>query len=251
MTKRRKFDFKTVAQLRRAMRCGFELETQLTEGMRYCDTGPQASWGFDANGQYTCKVVRQLRPAWLRNLPKKIEAGRDGSVRGFEFRTRGPCTYAQFKDLATYMFNLKHKIDTRCSFHIHISVPGVPLVIGDDDFNPYIKRMVAYLVYRRNLVPRSVRTRWRSKSLGRHFSAAYGETRFVEFNHGHNTVEFRCFGNVRNLQDAMTCLEFALKAVLYAYRPSLVPEFEFNRLLKAKDDRVFVSRKRKRKRKVA
>ena len=141
----------------------------------------------------------------IANFNNKWEP--DGSVRGPEIKTEGPNTLADATLKITKLFEDldKHgvEIDTHCSFHIHASINGV---------TPKHSKLFQAFLMRTILndprVPVSVRERWENQDqLTRYFNFGLDQQkyRFVAIRDA-NTWEFRCFGNVKNLADAIVCL---------------------------------------------
>lgn len=175
--------------------CGFELETQSSDGLHAND-------------------LHQARHYFPRNykLPD-IHIGEDGSVRGFEFRTIGGLTWRKFMNSARAVFKIDHNIDVGCSFHIHIAVKGVK--------HTWTRRMqqslTEYLLANADRVPSDVRDRWETAN---HHYSPKGTHEKYSFVHKHKqgTWEFRCFGNVHNAIDAKQCLILAVEALQHAYQ---------------------------------
>lgn len=151
------------------------------------------------------------------NLPPSIDCGFDGTVRGFEFRTIGGLTLAEFGAAATPLFTLNHVVDEGCSFHVHVSIPGVRHKYG-----PRMqKAMIEYLVQNQDKVPGSVLERWRGIHDNEYINGLLRNGNKYNFINKHarfNTWEFRCFGNVDNYEDAMRCLRLAVGAMQYGYK---------------------------------
>lgn len=159
-------------------------------------------------------VVDYLRRT--QKIPDCVQVDYDGTVTGFEFRTIGGLTTKQFMGAARDMFDVEHVISERCSFHIHLSVPG-------EDLQYDARRLAAmteYLLKYINSVPKTVRKRWKGgRETTRFFRPQLRDEKytFVHFNRKYATWEFRCFGNVRNADDAYKCLRLAVRALRYAY----------------------------------
>lgn len=146
------------------------------------------------------------------NLPDCMEAGSDGSVKGFEFRTVGGLVAEKYKDAAEQIFKLNHTIDNNCSLHVHV---------GSDAFKLPKSRakqqhMINYIISD-DRVPASVRDRWAGAK--RYFKIdtdgkTYKES-FIRI-HPQGTLEFRAFGNVHNAADAIECRNIAADAVAFA-----------------------------------
>lgn len=245
------------------IRCGFELETQATEGNTWSGSG--SSDEFDEDGFEEAvsermseiigselhdyvgsdlleRVESRVRTnlvegdeidrsrfeaegetpdEWLRNnhsIPSELDVVSDGSVSGFEFRTkRGGVTYPQFIKAAKGIFDLSHTIDVGCSFHVHLSVFGVKHTYGQR----LQQSMVEYLVENADRAPATVRARWFAARNNQYIKKLIGNSDekycFVRM-HTQGTWEFRCFGNVQNAADARVCLDLAIAAMMHGYR---------------------------------
>lgn len=187
------------------IRCGFELEFQSVNGVSEDDQGEEA-------------VSDEI------SAPH-IEVGTDGSVRGGEIRTVGALTPQEFMAAALALFTgHDFDIDTGCSFHIHISVPGIK--------HKYGKRMqaeiMAYMLEHNNRIPKSVKDRLKSDAIRFCQFKLDGDKMRAVHGHPQNTWEFRLFGNIHNTTDAWRCLLLAIDAIRHAYQvrlnitPSLV-----------------------------
>lgn len=154
--------------------------------------------------------------------PKLLEVTRDGSVRGFEIRTRGGLTPANFIKACGIVFgrNVQHSIDVGCSFHLHVGVPGASLSYSRE----FQCALYEYLLDKIDRVPDTVRERWltltNDQPQGRYFRLHLNGEKysFVHYHPRCGTWEFRCFGNVRNKRDAVRCLRLALGAMVYAFK---------------------------------
>jgi hypothetical protein len=147
-------------------------------------------------------------------LGTDFDVVQDGSVDGFEIRTRGANEYDRVVDLAKKAFNYDHKIDERCSFHIHLSVDGIRHSYG----SRLQTAMIEFLLSNLTRMPASVVQRW-SKS-NSYFKPKIGTEKytFVHYHSRLRTWEFRCFGNVTNAEDAEACLNWAIKALQHGYK---------------------------------
>lgn len=177
------------------IRCGFELEFHAVDGMQGEDEDGNAQ-EYDISAPH-------------------IEVGSDSSVRGGEIRTLGALKPQEFMAAAIALFKgHDFEIDTGCSFHIHLSVPGIKHSYGKH----LQAEMMAYLLENQDRLPESVRERLKSDAI-----------RFCQFKldsdkmravHGHpqRTWEFRLFGNVTTQHEAWRCLLLAIDAMRHAYR---------------------------------
>jgi hypothetical protein len=149
------------------------------------------------------------------NKPK-IQCGKDGSVDGYEFRTIGALTYAQFVIASRAAFSLDHTIDEACSFHVHLSIPGVKHSYGDR----FQLALVEYLIENIGRIPQSVRSRWKGAPSNQYIKGLLSSKNKYSFVYAHEqgTWEFRCFGNVLNTKDGLTCLNIAIEAMAHAYQ---------------------------------
>ena len=183
--------------------CGFELETQSTEGYDYKNAREYEDGDIDES------IIK----GW--NLPPDVEVIDDESVEGFEFRTVGGHTPTKFKELITDIFGLSHTIDYRCSFHIHLRVKGIKHLYSQ----ALRQSMIEYLFENCDRIPESVLERWSDDDANHFFLPDDSEAKynFINF-HQFGTIEFRCFGNIRTVADAMTCLELAIESLQYAYK---------------------------------
>jgi hypothetical protein len=148
-----------------------------------------------------------------------IEIAEDGSVSGFEFKTNGPVTYANAMKASSQLFQLTHTIDERCSFHVHISVPGVQHVYGSG----MQRHLTEYLLENFTRFPESMKSRFKHSDAPQFFRPHISEEKYsaVHFNERCKTWEFRLFGNIKNLKDAKTCIDLACEAMQYAYQMKL------------------------------
>lgn len=180
--------------------CGFELEFHSVNGV-----------SDNEDDDYNNAVADEISAPY-------IEVGSDSSVRGGEIRTIGALSPQEFMSAAIALFNgHDFEIDEGCSFHIHLSVPGVKHTYG----KRLQAEMMAYLLEHSNRLPRRVQERLKSSAI-----------RFCQFKldsdkmravHGHpqKTWEFRLFGNITKATDAWRCLLLAIDALRHAYRVRL------------------------------
>lgn len=152
------------------------------------------------------------------HVPDTVDAKPDGSVRGPEFATRGPLKAVQFrKALAELTGRNRLTVDERCSFHIHLSIPGIR--------HKYGKRLQSWIYeallqqtkrYHKGLTLRLQNSDWRQQYFP--FNKNSGKYDAVAFRKEHGTWEFRLFGNVTTEQEGWECLRMAVEALQYAYR---------------------------------
>lgn len=158
-------------------------------------------------------------PTAHMHVPDGVEWKRDGSVTGPEFVTAGSGTSAaQFSSTLRKLFYYNEfVIDAGCSFHIHLSVPGIIHKHG----KLFQAHLMEYLLGQIHRVPKSVRERWASDT--GYFKPRLSKDKytFVHFHESLGTWEFRCFGNVQSHADGMKCLKLAVEALRYAYSVQL------------------------------
>ena len=236
--------------------CGFELETQETEGHTWDGiVGEEQEYDEDEHMEAVSDRVAEILgdvpshisssllsrvedairesvedelPAseytraadpreWMESnysIPADIQVGADNSVGGFEFRTHGALSYMRFRRAAESIFRLAHQVDEGCSFHIHLAVKGVKHAYGER----LQMALVEYLTRHISRVPESVRARWAvGNQYIKHLLSSVEKYSFIRF-HPQGTWEFRCFGNIANARDAMTCLDLAVDAMQFAYK---------------------------------
>lgn len=171
-------------------------------------------------------------PGILTKPIKAIDIGTDMTVRGFEFRTIDGHHYDDIIQIAASLIgDNKHVIDHGCSFHIHVSFPGVfePVIkpCGDEVYEDanwaterttntgFAAQCVASLMDNIDLVPTDVLERWLNTETRNNFLFRIGAREKYEFVHIHEsgTIEFRCFGNVSTVSDAELCINLACSAI--------------------------------------
>lgn len=156
----------------------------------------------------------------------------DGTVDGPEIQTAGPNSFITCMQHADWLFsNMDMTIDERCSFHIHLSIPGIKHTYGR---NLQIALMLSVLLTPDR--PSALHDRWNftperdddedydcdedeQKSwLERYFDVRPSANKYSFVAHRGDTWEFRGFGNVSNADDARWCLKAAVKAMQRGYR---------------------------------
>lgn len=185
------------------IRCGFELEFHAVNGVSEDEDSGCGDEDSD----------RRV-PADEISAPH-IEVGSDSSVRGGEVRTLGALKPQEFMAAAIALFkDHDFEIDTGCSFHIHLSVPGIKHTYG----KRLQAEMMAFLLANQDRLPESVRTRLKSNAI-RYCHFKLSPDKFTAV-HGHpqKTWEFRLFGNVTTAMEAWRCLLLAIDAMRHAYR---------------------------------
>jgi len=150
------------------------------------------------------------------NLGHLVTSCDDGSVSGWEFKASRPLKISEFKTAVDRVFRLDHEIDIACSFHIHLSIPGVKHTYG------YLLQgdMTRYILDNWSLLPESVQQRKKQMS---YYKAQLSRDKYTAAAyHGHfGTWEFRIFGNVQNTKEGVACLLMAVRALQYAYKQKI------------------------------
>ena len=178
----------------------------------------------------------------INDLPD-LEAGHDGSVTGYEFRTLKGHDYKEISTLATRLLSENaHMIDEGCSFHIHVSLPGVfePCPERDnlEDFQwskgathntGFAAQCLSSVMNNLQRVPDDVLKRWLHERSRQYFQFAVRQDEKYTFVYLHNsgTAEFRCFGNVKTPQDATACFDLVSQAVYDALSMKYPPVLPF------------------------
>ena len=142
-----------------------------------------------------------------------FEIGTDTSVpEGREIRTKGGSLFDKILDKASTLLGLpdiqQARIGEGCSFHVHVGGK----INGYDISQTYVNghRIIRTIEYQLlslyDIWPEVVKTRM--AGVGRQY-AGFTEEEAVIYNSGHNTLEFRIFGNVSTIEDAHKCIEIA------------------------------------------
>lgn len=232
-------------QRRLMVRCGFELETQST-GESELD---ECAYN-DAVSDLVSELLNEL-PEWLPRNEREsmydvaydvasnridesdyrisqdhdsiehlignenIEVGSDNSVSGVEIRTVGGLKYFDFLKALKDTFSIDHEIDTKCSFHIHLSIPGVKHSHGAS----FQQALNEYLIEHQGRLPATVQERFQGAPKNSYIKKLVESKEKYSFTYAHSqgTWEFRCFGNVQNVSEGMICLNLAIEALAYAY----------------------------------
>jgi hypothetical protein len=248
-----KFVSATTEERKAMVLAGFELETQETDGLTDDDGEPDQDAIDEAIHEQVEDILREHRD--LRNRlnsstwdsivdeitddvrenidvseycrdglqdmrdrfsVRNMEVGSDSSVDGFEFRTRGGLSYADFRTALVGTMAHDHTVDEGCSFHIHLSLPGVKHKYGAK----MQAAMVEYIAERILDLPEGVQNRLSGTGTNNFIKGLF-ESRekysFVNY-HRQGTWEFRCFGNVNSTRDGMVCLDIAIEALAHAYK---------------------------------
>lgn len=170
-------------------------------------------WGYDPDDYDSMDRNYFRRTCRTRFL----ELGYDSSVDGVEIRTRdGGVAWGAFNRAAVDAFgSFDHDIDTNCSFHIHLSLPGLSPKSGK-----IVRRMTQYILDHQDELPEEVRKRLRSSACSEYASISKSGSGKYSFIHIHEqgTWEFRAFGNVSSAASARICADLAVRALYHAYR---------------------------------
>lgn len=211
------------------VRCGFELETQTVGGYsedNYCATR------YENDDEDNTPEWEEFVSDTLDIDSQGMDWVVDGSVDGVEIRTKGAPTAAAFLRSAKYVFKLVQQkiitVDSHCSFHIHISFPGVK--------HKYTSRfqrlLIEGLLKQAHTLPDSVLERWANSNWREQYfqlNLSDDKYTFINFHDSLETWEFRCFGNVSTFHEAVACLKAAILAFKFAYRVNLkLEKHEFN-----------------------
>jgi hypothetical protein len=163
-----------------------------------------------------------------KQLGGKYSIERDGTVSGIEFKPAKPLppdeVLTSYKTLTECFDSLE--VSKRCSFHVHVSVDGLTHTYGIN------MQAWMYLFILQNIsrVPKGVLERWSASaevtegdryykqklggSADRNYEERYS---FVAFRHEFKTWEFRCWGNIKSVEDAKTCIDLSVEAYNYAF----------------------------------
>lgn len=144
-----------------------------------------------------------------------VEIKRDGTVEGGEIILAKPLPTRKALDVARELFKENNFIvDEGCSFHIHLSVPGLEHRYGQ----ALQWELMLYVLSQYERVPEGVRSRWARNMEYFRPILQIDKYSFVHY-HGHyRTWEFRCFGNVDCIEDAEACYQLAVEAMQHAYK---------------------------------
>lgn len=212
----------SLTEMTKHVLCGFELETQSAKNPNQKKKKEKRScpysWCRATSQCYDCEFGSSRKWADLNGVDDEtVEAVADCSVKGPEIRTIGGQTPAAFKKALEAVFKNDLKIDEHCSFHVHVSLPGYDLDYGDKFHRALYRGLFDQL----ERVPKSVLKRWTNTEwLESYFPIAVGsyDRPFINLSDEHETVEFRCFGNVQSVKEGMDCLLIAIKALNYAIK---------------------------------
>ena len=153
---------------------------------------------------------------WLKDRLPTLDIGSDGTVSGFEIRTRGGLTPADFDAAARAVCSVPHTVDTGCSFHVHVKLPGRRLTYSQD----FHRLLLEWLVCHVDEFPAPVLTRLAdSGKRDRYFRPLLDEDKYRAIrHHPSGTWEFRLFGNVADAESALKCRALTEAAVRHALR---------------------------------
>ena len=170
---------------------------------------------------------------WNEDTPG-LEAKYDGTVGGAEITTIGANTFdACVGYINQFALTESWEADEECSFHIHVSLPGIRPSYGAG----MQRELMAYVLYRVHKQPERyqfLRDRWlhetEDEEQREFFRLEECDDRYTFVAHRGNTWEFRCFGNVNCVGDAMKCLQLAVDAMHHVYKTKagLVPRITPN-----------------------
>jgi hypothetical protein len=204
-----------------------DLDTFIMDTIRYEELREMIRDNMDMDGYCTniddrmIEIEPDMDEERLNDLlPDGVEGVSDGSVSGPEIRTIGPNTASRFIECLRDVTGLQIEVDTGCSFHIHLSVPGIQHSYGEQ----LQLAMYEYLLMNTHRLPDSVIHRWAASSKrDRYYQLRLSKEKFsfVHFHQAQRTWEFRCFGNVSEHDDGVKCLRLAVEALQYAYKISL------------------------------
>lgn len=176
------------------------------------------------------KIPEQMKPYFVswdmesfyptlagKNWHPDLECVSDGSVSGPEIKPKRPLSFTEAESALDVLFKNEMVVDTRCSFHVHVSINGNHARY-DEKIQMY---MIEFLVANIHNVPASCRARWMNRyQVARYFAILPSADKysFIHFHRRFKTWEFRCFGNITNSADAISCLKLAAGAYKYALK---------------------------------
>jgi len=194
-----------------------ELRENIEDALQEARESFCTDWRDENESNYTSPADVYSELTVSRDTRDIIECGSDQSVNGGEIRTCGPLKPMQFLSAATDLLNNNDfTVDHGCSFHIHLSIPGVNHAYGAK----FQAEMIAYILDNKTRLPADVRSRLTSDPLDKYAKLRISEDKFtaIHFHRGFHTWEFRLFGNVSDSSDARRCLIIAIEALRWAYR---------------------------------
>jgi len=213
------------------VRCGFELETQTVGGYSE-DSYSAYEYDNDDNGDGGVPDWEEFVSETLDIKGRGMDWVTDGSVDGVEIRTQGAPTAAAFLRSAKHAFKLVQQgtitVDGHCSFHIHLSFPGVKHAYS----SRFQRLLIEGLLKQAHTLPDSVLKRWSNSNWREQYfqlNLSHEKYTFINFHDHFDTWEFRCFGNISTFHEAVACLKAAVLAFKFAYRVNLkLEKHEFN-----------------------
>ena len=163
-----------------------------------------------------------------------IDVKGDESVRGGEITPDMPVNPQRALTITEDLFDSNDfEIDTRCSYHIHLSVTGVEHIYGQQ----LQAEMLAYILD--SDIPKFLQRRLNSNDR-RYCKTLLSKDKFSAINFTGKTWEFRLFGNVSNIKQARWCYRKAVEALRHGYRVKLGMEKSLLDGLTGKDkERLF------------
>lgn len=185
----------------------------------HVESSYRESWEQDALENDPSRYYAAMGGEYEIELDRSIlELGTDQSVKGGEIRTLGGLTVSQWLRAAKQVLAQDFTVDGGCSFHIHLSVPGVKHSFG--------KRIqsdcMLYLLDNWARLPEVVRERLSSDKSYKWAKFQISTDKYSAVHwHSQGTLEFRLFGGVSSLKDAIACLLLAAEALRFAYRQIL------------------------------
>lgn len=151
--------------------------------------------------------------------------GQDNTVSGAEYRFNGKAAWDKAVNRIQRVFELDHRIDDRCSFHIHTSLAGVVHRYGER----FQRRLMGALLSRIKDIPTGVLRRWSNSDwMYEYFEFKVEDDKYIAISHRDHlgTWEFRAFGNVATERDGIRCMELAVWCMAAAYSSMIIPEWD-------------------------
>ena len=165
------------------------------------------------------KEGSSLPRAFAFPFTEAISVGYDSTVSGFELRTVGGISKELFSEALADVMQVQHEVDSKCSFHVHI---GSNSDLALPTTREAHRQMIAFIVSDPR-IPAKVRERWTNATTRDKWFPITGngteeKYAFIYNHRKYKTLEFRCFGNVSNAEDAEACRAVAHDAVVDALR---------------------------------
>jgi hypothetical protein len=233
-------NFFSFARFPDLFRMGFELEYQgfWLGSQYYCATDEEKDSETEAEleDEYQGMAQAAIRDRLPERLRDKIRIVPDSSVKGGEIVTQGPMTIRDLLVVLKAIFDkeggsdrLRLDVDTGCSFHVHLSVPGLEREERQSETDAILQTQMALaavqqvLALRDSANAKGLQKRLRSKARNRFArirSAHKLKNDRAKYSavhrHGLGTWEFRLLGNVNSLGSAWLALRVAASAYLQA-----------------------------------